>query len=42
MIPPDLARGAAEGLYLFALCHVLARVEIHIEGAHCWAVNLPT
>ena len=34
--------GLREGLYLFALCHVLARVEIHIEGAHGWAVNLPT
>lgn len=38
----DLLRGAAEGVYLFALCHILARVEIHIEGAHGWAVNLPT
>lgn len=35
-------RGAAEGVFLFALCHVLARVEIHVEGAHGWAVNLPT
>ena len=31
-----------EGLYVFALCHALGRVEIHIEGAHGWAVNLPT
>jgi len=38
----DLLAGAGEGLYLFALCHALARVEIHIEGAHGWAVNLPT
>ncbi len=38
----ELLRGASEGVYLFALCHVLARVEIHIEGAHGWAVNLPT
>jgi hypothetical protein len=37
-----IARGAAEGVYLFALCHILARVEIHIEGPHGWAVNLPT
>jgi hypothetical protein len=37
-----LAAGALEGVYLFALCHALARVEIHIEGAHGWAVNLPT
>jgi hypothetical protein len=39
---PELLSGAVEGVYLFALCHVLARVEIHIEGAHGWAVNLPT
>ena len=38
----ELARGAAEGVYLFALCHALARVEIHIEGPDGWAVNLPT
>ncbi len=38
----EFAAGAREGLYLFALCHVLARVEIHIEGAHGWAVKLPT
>lgn len=31
-----------EAVSLFALCHVLARVEIEIEGAHGWAVNLPT
>jgi len=41
-VSPDLLAGAWEGAYLFALCHVLARVEIHIEGAHGWAVNLPT
>ncbi len=34
--------GIREGLYIFALCHILGRVEIHIEGAHGWAVNLPT
>lgn len=38
----DLLGGIYEGVYLFALCHILARVEIHIEGAHGWAVNLPT
>jgi hypothetical protein len=38
----DLARGAVEGVYLFVICHVLARVEIHIEGPHGWAVHLPT
>lgn len=38
----ELTRGAVEGVALFALCHLLARVEIHIEGAHGWAVNLPT
>jgi hypothetical protein len=37
-----ISRGIIEGLYLFALCHILARVEIHIEGPHGWAVNLPT
>jgi hypothetical protein len=41
-VSAELVRGAAEGVYLFALCHALARVEIHIEGAHGWAVNLPT
>ncbi|MDO8756919.1 MAG: hypothetical protein Q7J64_02810 [Elusimicrobiota bacterium] len=39
---PDLLAGASEGVYLFGLCHILARVEIHIEGPHGWAVNLPT
>jgi hypothetical protein len=39
---PDFARGLLEGAALFALSHALARVEIHIEGAHGWAVNLPT
>ena len=38
----SLYRGIAEGVYLFGLCHVLARVEIHIEGEHGWAVKLPT
>jgi len=38
----ELLAGLREGVYLFALCHALARVEIHIEGAHGWAVNLPT
>ena len=31
-----------EGLYLFALCWLLARVEIEIEGDQGWAVSLPT
>ena len=31
-----------EGLALFALCWLLARVEIEIEGPDGWAVNLPT
>ena len=39
---PEHLRGIGEGVFLFALCHILARVEIHIEGAHGWAVNLPT
>lgn len=38
----DVCAGLKEGVYLFALCHILARVEIHIEGPHGWAVNLPT
>ena len=38
----EFARGASEGAYLFVLCHILARVEIHIEGAHGWAAKLPT
>ena len=38
----DMTTGALEGVYLFVMCHILARVEIHIEGAHGWAVNLPT
>ncbi len=39
---PETARAVFEGIYIFALAHVLARVEIHIEGASGWAVNLPT
>jgi hypothetical protein len=35
-------RGVGEGVFLFVLCHFLARVEIHIEGDHGWAVKLPT
>lgn len=31
-----------EGAALFAVCWTLARAEIEIEGAHGWAVNLPT
>ena len=41
-VSADLVAGIREGAYLFALCHILARVEIHIEGPHGWAVNLPT
>ncbi|HEX4047691.1 MAG TPA: hypothetical protein VH309_07655 [Elusimicrobiota bacterium] len=33
---------AAEGLALFALCWLLARVEIEIEGDKGWAASLPT
>ena len=39
---PELAAGIWEGIYLFILCHILARVEIHIEGANGWAAGLPT
>ncbi len=42
MTPIGALDGAVEGAYLFVICHVLARVEIHIEGPHGWAVNLPT
>ena len=38
----ELVRAAGEGLALFALCHLLARVEIEIEGARGWAADLPT
>jgi hypothetical protein len=31
-----------EGLALFALCWLLAKVEIEIEGPDGWAVTLPT
>jgi hypothetical protein len=31
-----------EAAYLFALCWLLAQVEIQIEGAHGWAEKLPT
>lgn len=41
-VSADFVAGTCEGMYLFALCHILARVEIHIEGPHGWAVNLPT
>lgn len=36
------ARAVAEGLALFALCWLLAKVEIEIEGKDGWAVTLPT
>lgn len=35
-------QAAREGLALFALCWLLARAEIEIEGPHGWAVSLPT
>jgi hypothetical protein len=31
-----------EGLFLFALCWLLAKVEIEIEGGSGWAATLPT
>jgi hypothetical protein len=33
---------ALQGAYLFALAHLLARVEIHVEGDCGWAAKLPT
>lgn len=39
---PETGRAVFEGLYLFGLAHVLARVEIHIEGDSGWAAKLPT
>ena len=39
---PETWQGVFEGFYLFALAHILARVEIHIEGDSGWAVKLPT
>jgi hypothetical protein len=31
-----------DGLFLFLACWLLAKVEIHVEGAHGWAERLPT
>lgn len=39
---PGTARAALEGLYLFVLAYLLARVEIEIEGDSGWAARLPT
>ena len=39
---PEAAAGVREGLALFALCWILAKTEIEIEGPHGWAVTLPT
>ena len=36
------AAGVREGLALFALCWLLAKVEIEIEGDKGWAKGLPT
>lgn len=36
------AAAAREGLALFALCWLLAKVEIEIEGDQGWAASLPT
>jgi hypothetical protein len=41
-VSPESAHAVYEGLALFALCFLLARVEIEIEGPHGWAVTLPT
>ena len=39
---PESAAAVREGLALFALCWLLARVEIEIEGDRGWAASLPT
>lgn len=39
---PETAHAVVEGLALFLVCWFLARTEIEIEGAHGWAVTLPT
>jgi hypothetical protein len=41
MNAPD-AHAVLEGLALFALCRLLAQVEIEIEGEKGWAADLPT
>ncbi len=37
-----IRRAIFEGLALFALCWILARLEIEIEGDKGWAAGLPT
>lgn len=39
---PETSAAVREGLVLFALCWILAKVEIEIEGPHGWAASLPT
>jgi hypothetical protein len=41
-VSAEAASAVREGLALFALCWLLARTEIEIEGPHGWAVTLPT
>jgi hypothetical protein len=41
-VTPGAPAAAGEGLALFALCWLLAKVEIEIEGDKGWAVGLPT
>jgi hypothetical protein len=41
-VTAEAAGAVREGLALFALCWLLARVEIEIEGDQGWAVSLPT
>lgn len=38
----DRIAAVREGLALFALCWLLAKAEIEIEGGEGWAVTLPT
>ena len=37
-----MPQAVLEGAFLFGLCWLLAKVEIHIEGDSGWAVKLPT
>jgi hypothetical protein len=39
---PELRGAVLEGLAVFALCWLLAKAEIEIEGGEGWAVSLPT
>jgi hypothetical protein len=38
----DVGTPLIHGGYFFAICVILAQLEIHIEGQHGWAEKLPT